>query len=71
MTSIFFDQCIIKQKNQGLGKGYQLRLITLTSTLIFLDITKTESIIVLIVAEQSMVFRPFILKKILGVTILS
>ena len=29
------------QNNQGLGKGYQL--ITLTSTLIILDITKTSS----------------------------
>ena len=49
-----FVQCIIKQlldavfvisrlNNQGLGKGYRLRLITPTSTLINLDITKTSS----------------------------
>ena len=49
-----FVQCIIKQlldsvfvisrlNNQGLGKGYRLRLIIHTSTLINLDITKTSS----------------------------
>ena len=31
------------QNNQGRGKGYRLRLITLTETLVILDITKTES----------------------------
>ena len=43
-TIIRFGFCDI-QNNQGLGKGYQpwLRLITLTLTLIILDITKTES----------------------------
>ena len=57
MTSIFFrsmyNETIIRlsscdiQNNQGLGNGYQpkpkLRVITLTETLIILDITKTES----------------------------
>ena len=53
---IFFKKCIIKQlldnfgfcdihNNEGLGKCYQprpsARLITLTSTLIILDITET------------------------------
>ena len=48
-----FVQCMIKQlldsvcdiqNNQGLGKGYEpLRLITPTSTLIILHITKTSS----------------------------
>ena len=37
-----FGFCDI-QKNQGLGKGYQLQQITLTETLIILDITKTPS----------------------------
>ena len=42
-TIIRFGFCDI-QNNQGLGKGYlRLRLITLTSTLIILDITKTSS----------------------------
>ena len=41
-TIIRFGVCDI-QKNQGLGKGYQLQQITLTETLIILDITKTSS----------------------------
>ena len=41
-TIIRFDFCDI-QNNQGRGRGYRLRLITLTETLIILDITKTES----------------------------
>ena len=45
-TNIRFGFCDIRN-NQGLGKGYQpqpsVRLITLTSTLIILDITKTSS----------------------------
>ena len=39
-TIIRFGFCDIQ--NQGLGKVYQLQLITLTSTLIILDITKTS-----------------------------
>ena len=39
-TIIIFGFCDI-QNNQGLGKG--LRLMTLTETLIILDITKTSS----------------------------
>ena len=31
------------QNNQGRGRGYRLSLITLTETLVILDITKTES----------------------------
>ena len=52
MTSSFFVQCLVKtiirlcfcdiQNNQGVGKS-RLRLITVTSTLIILDITKTSS----------------------------
>ena len=41
-TIIRFGFCDI-QKNQGLGKDYQLQQITLTETLIILDITKTPS----------------------------
>ena len=51
--SLLFVQCTIKQLLdsvfvisriiKGLAKGYRLRLITLTSTVIILDITKTES----------------------------
>ena len=41
-TIIRFGFCDI-QDNQGLGKGYQPQPITLTSTLIILDITKTSS----------------------------
>ena len=41
-TIIRFGFCDI-QKNQGLGKGYQFQQITLTETLIILDITKTPS----------------------------
>ena len=37
-TIIRFGFCDI-QNSQGLGKGYRLRLITPTSTLIILDIT--------------------------------
>ena len=41
-TIIRFGFCDI-QNNQGLGKGYRLRLITPTSTLAILDITETSS----------------------------
>ena len=41
-TIIRFGFCDI-QNNQGLGKGYRLRLITPTSTLVIVDITETSS----------------------------
>ena len=44
------------QDNQGGGRGHQLkprlRLLTLTETLIILDITKTDLIIVLLYIER-------------------
>ena len=41
-TTIEFGVCDIRN-NQGLGKCNQPRLITLASTLINLDVTKTSS----------------------------
>ena len=43
LDSVFVISRIIKVSVRGISLSLRLRLITLTSTLIFLDITKTES----------------------------
>ena len=53
-TIIRFGFCDI-QNNQGLGKGYRLRLITPTSTLVILDITKPHPITVYNSAERKFI----------------